>query len=178
MPSQFDFYDGGGLDICFVSFAELDAHGNVNVHKFNGKVMGTGGFVNITQNAKKIVFCGTLKSGGFRVEIGGGKIRILNEGRFVKLIPNVAEITFNGQDALRRGKEVVFITERAVFSMTENGLELIEVAPGIDIENDVIVHMGFRPRLAKEVKQMDPRLFMESPMGLDKDWAIQYGHCG
>ena len=172
MPSQFDFYDGGGLDICFVSFAELDAHGNVNVHKFNGKIMGTGGFVNITQNSKKIVFCGTLKSGGFKAEVGGGKIEILNEGRFVKMVPLVSEITFNGKEALARGQTVVFITERAVFSLTRDGIELTEIAPGLDMEKDVISHMGFRPLISEHLELMDVRLFDSPPMGLNKDWQV------
>ncbi len=176
MPSQFEFYDGGGLDVCFVSFAELDQFGNVNVHKFNGKIMGSGGFINITQNGKKIVFCGTLKSGGFKTCVGDGKIEILNEGKFLKLVPEVSEITFNGRDAVKRGQKVVFITERAVFSMTENGFELTEIAPGMDIEKDVIAHMGFRPLVANNLKEMDPRLFRTERMGLDQDWYEKYGN--
>ena len=176
MPSQFEFYDGGGLDVCFVSFAELDQYGNVNVHKFNGKIMGSGGFINITQNGKKIVFCGTLKSGGFKTNVGDGKIEIVYEGKYLKLIPEVSEITFNGADALKRGQKVVFITERAVFSMTDKGFELTEIAPGMDIENDVIAHMGFRPLIAENLKEMDSRLFKTERMGLDQDWHEHYGN--
>ena len=176
MPSQFDFYDGGGLDICFVSFAEIDRYGNVNVHKFNGKIMGAGGFVNITQNGKKIVFCGTLKSGGLKTKIGNGKIEIVNEGRFLKLVPEVSEITFSGKDAVRRGQRVIFITERAVFSIAEQGLELSEIAPGMDLEKDVIAHMGFRPLIAKNLKEMDARLFKDERMGLEDDWTWQFGN--
>ena len=178
MPSQFEFYDGGGLDICYVSFAELDQYGNVNVHKFNGKIMGSGGFINITQNSKKIVFCGTLRSGGFKTQVGNGKIEILSEGRFLKLVPEVSEITFNGRDAVKRGKKVVFITERAVFSMTEHGFELSEIAPGMDVEKDVIAHMGFRPLIAKNLKEMDVRLFTDAPMGLDREWTERFGNLG
>lgn len=178
MPSQFEFYDGGGLDVCFVSFAELDQYGNVNVHKFNGKIMGSGGFINITQNSKKIVFCGTLKSGGFKTQVGNGKIEIVSEGRFLKLVPAVSEITFNGRDAVKRGQKVVFITERAVFEMTEQGFELTEIAPGMDVERDIIAHMGFRPLFAKNLKEMDARLFREERMGLDGDWTKQHGHLG
>ncbi|MER1969100.1 CoA-transferase [Castellaniella sp. GW247-6E4] len=171
MPSQFEFYDGGGLDICFVSFAEIDQSGNVNVHKFNGKIMGSGGFINITQNSRKVVFCGTLKSGGIKTNVGGGRIEILHEGRFRKLVPAVDEITFSGRDAIKRGQRVMFITERAVFSMTQQGLELSEVAPGLDVERDVIAHMGFRPLIAKDLKEMDERLFGESRMGLEHEWT-------
>lgn len=178
MPSQFEFYDGGGLDVCFVSFAELDQYGNVNVHKFNRKIMGSGGFINITQNGKKIVFCGTLTSGGFKARVGNGKIEILNEGRFLKLVPDVSEITFNGRDAVKRGQKVLFITERAVFSMTEQGFELSEIAPGMDVEKDVIAHMGFRPLIARNLKEMDARLFTDAPMDLERDWAKQFGNLG
>jgi acetate CoA-transferase len=175
MPSQFDFYDGGGLDICYVSFAEADADGNVNVHKFNGKIMGTGGFVDITQNSKKIVFCGTLKSGGFKTVVGEGRIEILKEGRFVKFVSKVEEITFNGKNAIRCGKKVVFITERAVFALNERGFELIEIAPGMEVERDVVAHMGFRPMISENLKLMDFRLFTDGAMGLDKDWFGRFG---
>ena len=173
--SQFDFYDGGGLDICYVSFAEVDQMGNVNVHRFNGKIMGTGGFVNISQNSRKIVFCGTLKSGGLRTKVGEGKIEILQEGRFVKLLPEVEEITFHAKEAVKSGKEVWYVTERAVFRMTETGIELCEIAPGLDMERDVIKHMGFRPQIAKQVKTMDARLFESQPMNLKQDWVKKYG---
>ena len=169
MPSQFDFYDGGGLDICFLSFAEVDKVGNVNVHKFNGKVMGTGGFVNICQNAKKVIFCGTLKAGGLKVAIENKKVKVKQEGRFVKFINSIPEVTFNGKDAAFQGKKVIYITERAVFQLTKEGIELIEIAPGIDLEKDVIVHMGFRPLISKNLKLMDERLFYEGPMGIKKD---------
>ncbi|MCJ7836130.1 malonate decarboxylase subunit alpha [Cuneatibacter sp. NSJ-177] len=173
--SQFDFYDGGGLDICYVSFAEVDQMGNVNVHRFNGKIMGTGGFVNISQNSRKIVFCGTLKSGGLRTKVGEGKIEILQEGRFVKLLPEVEEITFHAKEAVKSRKEVWYVTERAVFRMTETGIELCEIAPGLDMERDVIQHMGFRPQIAKQVKTMDARLFESQPMNLKQDWVKKYG---
>jgi len=169
MPSQFDFYDGGGLDISFLSFAEVDKTGNVNVHKFNGKIMGTGGFVNISQNAKKIIFCGTLKSGGLKVAIEDGKVKINKEGKFVKFIENIPEVTFNGKDAALQGKKVIYITERAIFQLTKEGIELVEIAPGIDMEKDIIAHMGFCPLISKDLKLMDARLFCEGPMGIKKD---------
>jgi len=170
MPYQFDFYDGGGLDICYVSFAEIDAAGNVNVHKFNGKIMGTGGFVNITQNSKKVVFCGTLKSGGLRTLVTEGQMRITQDGRFIKLKNHVEEITFNSQDAICRGQEVVYITERAVFRLTDKGLVLTEIAPGIDLKRDVLAHMEFQPQISESLTTMDSRLFQECPMNLYKNW--------
>ena len=170
MPSQFDFYDGGGLDVCFLSFAELDQAGNVNVHKFNGKIMGTGGFIDICQNTKKIVFCGTLTAGGLKTKIEKGKLQIEQEGRFKKLLPQLEELTFNGRDALKRGQEVLYITERAVFRLTTDGLELCEVAPGIDIETQIIEKMSFRPQISAELKEMPSRLFFADDMGIKKDW--------
>lgn len=170
MPAQFDFYDGGGLDVCFLSFAEADQSGHVNVHKFNGKIMGTGGFINISQNTKKVIFSGTLTAGGLKTEIENGSVRIAQEGRFQKLVPHVSEITFNGMDALRRGQEVIYITERAVFRLTPTGLELCEIAPGLNVEQDVIRHMGFRPQIADDLKEMDRRLFLPQPMGIRNEW--------
>jgi len=169
MPAQFDFYDGGGLDVCFLSFAELDQKGNVNVHKFNGKIMGTGGFVNICQNTRKVVFCGTLRAGKLRTAVADGKIQILQEGKVKKLISQVPEITFSGDEALRRGQEVIYLTERAVFRLTKQGLELCEIAPGMDVEKDIIANMDFRPRVAKDLREMDVRLFREEAMGVKKE---------
>ena len=171
MPSQFDFYDGGGLDICFLSFAEVDRAGNVNVHKFNGKAMGTGGFVNICQNAKKVVFLGTLKAGGLKVAIENEAVKIQQEGRFVKFVEQVPEITFNAPAAAEEGKQVLYITERGVFHLTKEGIELIEIAPGLDVEKDVIAHMGFRPLISSGLKAMDARLFREERMGLKENFA-------
>lgn len=173
MPSQFDFYDGSGLDISFLSFAEIDRHGNVNVHKFNGKIMGTGGFVDISQNSKKVIFCGTLTAGGLKTEIENGQLRILQEGKFTKLIPQVPEITFNGKDAFKRGQEVLYITERAVFKLVQEGLELIEIAPGIDLEKDVLKYMGFVPKIAESIKLMDPKLFLPECMKIKDDWQVE-----
>lgn len=166
MPSQFDFYDGGGLDICFLSFAEVDLMGNVNVHKFNGKTMGVGGFVNISQNAKKSVFLGTLTAGGLKVGITDGQVKILQEGRFVKFVNRLQGVTFSGEYAASEGKEVYYITERCVFRLTKAGIELIEIAPGIDLEKDILANMEFSPLIAEDLKQMDPRLFLDSAMGL------------
>ena len=173
MPSQFDFYDGGGLDASFLSFAEFDQSGNVNVHRFNGRIVGTGGFIEISQNSRKVVFCGTLTAGGLKVSFTGGRLRIEQEGKFRKLVAAVPEITFNGADAARRGQEVVFITERAVFRLTPDGVELSEVAPGIDIRRDVLAHMEFTPRMASPVKTMDARLFRTGIIGIGEEWRNQ-----
>ncbi|BAQ11241.1 coenzyme a transferase [Bacillus sp. OxB-1] len=173
MPAQFDFYDGGGLDICFLSFAEVDQAGNVNVSRFNGKIVGTGGFINITSNSKKVIFSGTLTAGGLQTEIVDGSVKIHQEGRFQKFVPQVEEITFNGTEAMKQGKEVLYITERAVFKLTPEGLELIEIAPGVDIEKDILSHMGFQPRVSPNLKTMDLRLFLEEPMGIREQWLNQ-----
>lgn len=172
MPSQFDFYDGGGLDICFLSFAEVDRMGNVNVHKFNGKSMGTGGFINICQNAKKVIFLGTLKAGGLKVKIEDGRVNILQEGRFVKFVEQVPEITFNAVNAAKEGKQVLYITERGVFQLTTEGIELTEIAPGIDLEKDILAHMAFKPLISPNLKEMDARLFREEKMGLKEQFQL------
>ena len=166
MPSQFDFYDGGGLDICFLSFAEVDQQGNVNVHKFNGKTMGTGGFVDICQNSKKVVFLGTLTAGGLKVDVADEKLKIRQEGRFVKFVKSVPEITFHAGEAVRQGKTVLYVTERGVFRMTKEGLELFEIAPGIDLERDILAHMEFCPKVAEPLKVMEPMYFREEIMGI------------
>lgn len=140
--------------------------GNINVHKFNRKTMGIGGFVNISQNAKKAVFCGTLTAGGLKVAIQDGQVKIVNEGRFVKFVDRVPEVTFSGELAASQDKEVHYITERGVFRLTRQGIELYEIAPGIDLERDILAHMGFRPLISKDLRQMDPRLFQEAVMGL------------
>lgn len=170
MPAQFDFYDGGGLDVCYLSFAEVDKEGNVNVHRFNGKIVGTGGFVDICQNTQKVVFCGTLTAGGLKTTINDQRIKIEQEGRFKKFIDKVPEITFNGKDAIQRGQEVYYVTERAVFKLTVNGLALIEVAPGVDLERDIIQQMAFRPAISEPLSMMDSRLFNEDIMGIKKEW--------
>ncbi len=170
MPAQFDFYHGGGLNVCFLSFAEVDKKGNINIHKFNGQLQGTGGFIDICHSTKKNVFCGTLRAGGLKETIVDGQLRIDQEGRFEKFVDEVQEITFNGQEALKNGHEILYITERAVFRLKEEGLELCEIAPGIDLEKDIISQMGFRPLIAKDLKTMDERLFIDGKMGINEDF--------
>ena len=163
--SQFDFYDGGGLDASFLGLAQADASGNVNVSKFNGRPVGCGGFINITRATRKLVFCGTFTAGGLQVKVADGQLTIVQEGRSRKFIERVEQVTFNGHDAALRRQEVMFVTERAVFRLSAEGLVLTEVAPGIDIERDVLAHMAFRP-IVDEVRTMDPGLFQETWGGL------------
>ena len=162
---QFDFYDGGGLDIAVLGMAEADAAGNVNVSRFGSRLAGAGGFINISQNARRVVFAGTFTAGGLQVAAEDGALRILHEGRARKFGERVQQVTFSGEVAAKAGKPVLFVTERCVFRLTEAGLELAEIAPGIDPERDILPHMGFRPLMA-EVRTMDARIFRPEPMDL------------
>jgi propionate CoA-transferase len=165
-PAQFDFYDGGGLDVAFLSFAEVDAQGNVNISRFGDKIIGVGGFINISQNARCVVFGGTLTAGDLDVAWEGGKTVIRKEGRHRKFVPKLEQICYSAEMARSRGQVALFVTERAVFRIGADGLELIEIAPGLDVERDVVAHMGFRPRIARDVKVMDARIFSPALMGL------------
>lgn len=164
-PYQFDFYDGGGVDLAILGLAESDAEGNINVSKFNGRVAGCGGFINITQNSKQVIFCGTFTAGGLKEKIEDGKLVIVQEGRSKKFLKHVEQVTFSGAYANTVGQPVLYVTERAVFKLTPDGLELIEIAPGIDLHNDILAHMDFQP-IVKDVKMMDARIFADKPMGL------------
>lgn len=168
-PYQFDFYDGGGLDVAFLSFAEIDPHGNVNVSRFGDKIVGVGGFINISQNARKVVFSGTFTSGGLELQCSEGQLKVLKEGRHKKFVSSIEQICYNSQFASEQGRVAVFVTERAVFDVTPDGLRLIEVAPGIDVERDVFAHMAFRPSVSEKLVAMDARLFNAAPMGLVED---------
>ncbi len=170
-PYQFDFYDGGGLDLAFLSFAQVDSQGSVNVSRFNGRIIGPGGFPNISQNAKMVIFSGTLTAGGLQITWEAGQTKILHEGRHTKFKPALEQITYNGRYARERGQQVLYITERAVFRLSEGGLELIEVAPGLNLENDILAQMQFRPAIAPKLRQMDARLFLPELMGLALDLA-------
>lgn len=163
---QFDFYDGGGLDLTFLSFAELDKDGNVNVSKFGNRVVGVGGFVNISQNAKKVVFCATFTSSGLTIDVADKKLQIINEGKYKKFVPEVNQISFSGKYSLKQGQKVIYVTERAVFELTEQGIVLTEIAPGIDLEKDVLAHMSFKPIISENLKLMDERIFADETMGL------------
>ena len=164
-PAQFDFYDGGGLDVAFLGLAQMDAAGNINVSKFGPKIAGCGGFINITQNAKKVVYCGTFTAGGLKVAVEDGRLMIQQEGRVRKLLPQVEQVTFSGEYAAKHGQHVLYVTERAVFTLTPEGVELTEIAPGVDLQKDVLDQMDFEP-IVKDVKLMDERIFRPEPMGL------------
>ncbi len=170
-PYQFDFYDGGGLDLAFLSFAQVDSQGSVNVSRFGGRIIGPGGFPNISQNARRVIFSGTLTAGGLDISWTQGRTSINNEGRFPKFIDQLEQITYNGDYGWERGQEILFITERAVFRRSSNGLELLETAPGVDLEKDIFANMAFRTPIASDFKEMDNRLFHPEPMVLAADLA-------
>lgn len=159
-PSMFDFYDGGGLDVAFLSMAECDAEGNVNVSKYGGRIPGSGGFINIAQTAKRVVFVGTFLAGDSDIAFHDGRLQIHKEGRARKFVPRVEQITFSARQARDSRREVLYVTERAVFRMVEDGLELIEIAPGIDLQRDIMAHMGFVPRVSNSLRQMPEGMFL------------------
>lgn len=168
MPSMFDFYQGGGLDQAFLGFAESDKEGNVNVSKFGPKLPGCGGFIDISQNSKQVFFCGTFTANGLKTEVKNGKLHILQEGSVNKFRENVEHITFSVKTAIKNNLPVMYITERAVFKLTMQGIVLTEIAPGIDLEKDILAHMPMKPMIAPDLKQMDARIFKNKKMGLKK----------
>jgi propionate CoA-transferase len=168
-PYQFDYYDGGGLDIAFLGAAEVDEEGNVNVSKFGPRFVGPGGFIDISQNSKKVCFVGMFTAGGLKASVANGKLRIDQEGREKKFVRRVEQKTFSGKHAAMKRQSVLYITERCVFSLCEEGLELIEIAPGIDLETQILPLMEFKPIMRKPPRLMDPRIFRLPPMGLKAD---------
>ena len=158
--TQFDFYGGGGLDIAFLGFGEFDEEGSVNVSRLGGVTVGPGGFIDIAQNAKKVVFCGTLAAKGVNLATGDGQMRVVAQGAVKKLVKKVDQITFSGPQGRVRQQEVLYLTERASFRLTPNGVELFEIAPGIDLQRDVLDQMDFTPQLASQIQLMDRAHFL------------------
>lgn len=166
MADTFDLYNGGGLDQCFLSAAEIDEEGNVNVSKFSGLVNGPGGFINITQNTKEICFLGIFTAGKVDIEIKDGKVNINQDSDKLKFVKKVEQVSFSGKDAIKTGKKVKYITERGVFELTKDGLMLIEIAPGIDLEKDILSKMEFKPLISDNLKIMNEALFKDEKMNL------------
>jgi acyl CoA:acetate/3-ketoacid CoA transferase len=164
-PTQFDFYGGGGLDIAFLGFGEFDQRGNVNVSRLGGLTVGPGGFIDIAQNARRVVFCGTFAAKGVKLATGDGQMRVVQQGRVRKLVRQVDQVTFSGLQALKRGQATLYLTERASFRLTEAGVELFEVAPGIDLQRDVLDQMDFAPRLAEAIRVMPASHFRQDDDG-------------
>lgn len=167
---QFDWYDGGGLDIAFLSFAELDREGNVNVSKFNGRVTGVGGFINISQNAKRVVFMGTFTASGLVTSFQDGRLCIEKDGKYKKMVDRVSQISFSGSYAATNGQEVYYVTERAVFKLTAAGVMLVEIAPGADLQRDILDQMEFEPLISETMQEMDETIFSDCLLGLKHRW--------
>jgi acyl CoA:acetate/3-ketoacid CoA transferase len=174
--AQFDLIDGGGVTVGCLAFAEVDGQGNVNVSRLTAQphvLAGAGGFINIAQGTRKILYCGTLRAGGLDIRIEDGKVRVVHDGRFPKFVARAQHVTFNGALAARQGQEVWYITERAVFRLTTDGPLLVEVAPGIDVEKDIGAKIGFPLRIAPDVRPMDARLFRPDRMDVATEWLKQ-----
>lgn len=169
-PYQFDFYDGGGLDIAILGLAQADSEGNLNVSRFGSRLAGAGGFINISQNARRLVFAGSFTTGDSSIAVEQGALRIRRDGDRMKFVQAVEHRTFSGREALRRGQQVLYVTERCVFRLIDGGLELIEIAPGIDLERDVLARMAFLPAISASLRTMDPDIFADTVMALDAQW--------
>ena len=165
-PNQFDFYDGGGNDLTFVGFAQVDATASVNVSKLKDRIPGLGGFLNVTQGAKKVVFCGAFSTGDAQLEIHEGKLKVVQEGSTKKFVRSLEQMSFNSASSADKGQEVLLVTERAVFRLRAGNLELVEVAPGLDPEKDIFPMMEFRPAVSASLRTMDPLIFQDRSLGL------------
>ncbi len=173
-PYMFDFYDGGGLDLCILGLAQTDKLGNLNVSKFGNNVVGPGGFINISSAAKKVVFVGTMTAGGTEYEVKDGTIKILKEGKVKKFVNKVEQITFSGSQAYKEGKTIFYVTERAVFTLEGGEMTIIEIAPGLDLEKDVIAAMEFKPKISEKFKVMNSEIFVQN-WGKLKDLMVASG---
>ncbi len=165
--AQFDFYDGGGLDMACLGMAQCDARGNVNVSRFGPRLAGAGGFINISQNARRLVFAGTFTAGGLKIAVEDGRLRIVSEGRSKKFVSKVEQVTFSGEHAANLGQPVLYVTERCVFRRVAEGMVLIEIAPGVDLERDILAQMDFEP-IVKDPAIMDARIFHAGVMELEQ----------
>lgn len=172
MPDQFDFYDGGGLDLTCLGFAQCDVNGNVNASKFGPRIAGCGGFINISQNTKRVLFLGTFTTGGLKVTVADGQVRILQEGKIRKFVQESEQVTFCATFSDAQTQEVLYITERCVFKLVDGRLELTEVAPGINIEKDILAHMDFKPEI-KDVITMDSLIFRDQPMNIRQQFMLK-----
>lgn len=166
--AQFDFYDGGGLDAAFLGMAQADKEGNVNVSRFGSRLAGSGGFVNISQNAKQLIFVGTFLAPG-RTSVVDGAMVADTDSATAKFVDHVEQVTFSGAYAAQRGQSVLYITDRGVFTLGTDGLELIEIAPGLDVDRDILAHLSFTPKVSDDLAVMDERIFADAPMGLERD---------
>jgi propionate CoA-transferase len=176
MPSQFDFYHGGGLDMAFLGMGEADAFGNVNVSRLGKRITGSGGFIDISQNAKTMVFCGTFTNGEIALDMEDGNVTVLKDGATKKFRKQVGQITFSGDFATKNGQRVLYVTERAVFKLENGTMVLTEIAPGIDLNNDVLAQMEFTPGIAPDLKTMDPAIF--KPESMRQNNPVLFGHFG
>jgi propionate CoA-transferase len=169
-PQQFSYFQGGGFDRTFLSFMQVDGDGSVNVSRLTAKphvTAGAGGFVDITAHARHIVFSGYMTAGGLELDLTGGRLTIVKEGRARKFVPGLEHVTFSGRMGRQRGQHVLFVTERAVIELQPDGLTVTEIAPGVDLERDVLAQAELPLRVAPDLREMDARLFRPEPMGLE-----------